>query len=425
MSKDTMSEETMIRVLQQSLYPGASLDSVRMVMAYCVAQRLDPFSKPVHLVPINVKEGNGWVTRDVIMPGINLYRIRAERTNQFLGSSEPEFGPIFVLDYTDKDGKEQTLEYPEWCRVTVKKLVGNRETEWSAREFWIENYQTASRNTYAPNEMWKKRPWGQIGKCAEAQALRKAFPDAVGAEPTFEERGGMDVTDHGFVEPTAQPTGITHQQHETLEPVIQTRSDATLERARKTTTVRDVEKAMDTVAALKERTGLRPASELAREPASPAASATDASTPAPSGSPKAPTPPSAGEAFKSIEAIEIALGELPSLTDLKALDPPALMALADSVGLSFVKDPAQNIESIRLLAEMRGTVLIKNARPIAAALKIAPDLQTLGELRSEWAPIAKEMGALSSYHPKIDARVEDMGKLFQDAMQRLSADASQ
>ncbi|MDD0937104.1 recombinase RecT, partial [Xylella fastidiosa subsp. multiplex] len=41
--------------------------------------------------------------------------------------------------------------------------------------------------------MWQKRPFGQLEKCAEALALRKAFPEAVGAQPTAEE---MDAGRH-------------------------------------------------------------------------------------------------------------------------------------------------------------------------------------------------------------------------------------
>lgn len=47
----------------------------------------------------------------------------------------------------------------------------------------------------APNTMWAKRPRGQIAKCAEAQALRKAFPEAIGSLPTAEEMEGKYIED--------------------------------------------------------------------------------------------------------------------------------------------------------------------------------------------------------------------------------------
>jgi hypothetical protein len=38
--------------------------------------------------------------------------------------------------------------------------------------------------------MWQKRPYGQLAKCAEAQALRKAFPEIISQHPTAEEMEG-------------------------------------------------------------------------------------------------------------------------------------------------------------------------------------------------------------------------------------------
>jgi hypothetical protein len=41
--------------------------------------------------------------------------------------------------------------------------------------------------------MWTKRPYGQIAKCAEAQALRKAFPEMTGSQPTADEMEGKPL----------------------------------------------------------------------------------------------------------------------------------------------------------------------------------------------------------------------------------------
>jgi hypothetical protein len=132
--------------------------------------------------------------RDVIMPGIGSYRTQAARSGEYAGISEPEFGP----DVTEEFGNV-TITYPSWCRVVVKRLLANGMiAEFAATERWKENYATAGKDSQAPNAMWKKRPYAQLAKCAEAQALRKAFPE-IGAQPTADEMEGKVLDDGAAV----------------------------------------------------------------------------------------------------------------------------------------------------------------------------------------------------------------------------------
>lgn len=183
-----LDQTEMISVLRNSFYPGATDASIKMVIAHCTAAGLDPMLKPVHIVPMSVKKpgtAKDYEWRDVVMPGIGLYRIQATRSGVYLGKTEPEFGP----DVTRKLGSKE-VTYPQWCRVTVRKQVGSMVAEFTAREFWMENYATAGKDTEAPNAMWTKRPYGQLAKVAEAQALRQAFPELLGGTHTAEEMEG-------------------------------------------------------------------------------------------------------------------------------------------------------------------------------------------------------------------------------------------
>lgn len=173
--------------LKSSLYPGASDASVDMVLSYCQAAGLDPMTKPVHIVPIWDRKSKSM--RDVVMPGIGLYRTQASRSGQFAGISEPEFGP----DVTDNVGGRR-ITYPQWCKVSVRRLLPNGSVaEFPAVERWLENYaqEGGPDKSTAPNAMWTRRPYGQLAKCAEAQALRKAFPE-FGAQATAEEMDGAE-----------------------------------------------------------------------------------------------------------------------------------------------------------------------------------------------------------------------------------------
>jgi len=191
-----MNEQELITVLQNSLYPGASLPSIKMVLGYCKAAGYDPMQKPAHIVPMwDSKAGQ---MRDVIMPGVGLYRTQAARTGQFAGMTEPEFGP----DVTETIGGV-SVTYPQWCRVTVKRQLENGTVaEFTAREFWKENYAVkgGKEKSIAPNSMWARRVYGQLAKCTQAQALRIAFPEATGAGVTADEMEGKPIDEGVTIE---------------------------------------------------------------------------------------------------------------------------------------------------------------------------------------------------------------------------------
>jgi phage recombination protein Bet len=200
----------LISVLQASVFPGAAPASIELAIGYCKAAGYDVMLKPVHIVPMWSKtggnDGRGGM-RDVIMPGIGLYRIQAARTGQFAGMTEVEFGP------------ESTfcgVVHPMWAKCTVKRqLSSGLIAEFTAKEFWCENYaeKGGKDKDIAPNAMWSRRAYGQLSKCVQAQALRMAFPE-VGAHPTFDEMEGRDLIDDAQpqVKTTATAQAITAAQ---------------------------------------------------------------------------------------------------------------------------------------------------------------------------------------------------------------------
>jgi len=182
-------------LMKGTLYPNAKDSSIVMVMRYCIARKLDPIKKPVHIVPMNVKTGKKdikgkdiYEMRDTVMPGIGLYRIDADRTGEYAGMSEPEFGD----EVTETIGKV-TVTYPKWCKITVyRRLPTGEIVSFPAKEFWKENY-ARNKWTGEPTDVWQTRSYGQLAKCTEAQALRKGFPEAVGNEYTKEEMEGKGI----------------------------------------------------------------------------------------------------------------------------------------------------------------------------------------------------------------------------------------
>lgn len=141
-----------LEVVRNALAPD--LDDAELTLFSLVAQRsgLDPFARQIHAV-----KRKGKVT---FQTGIDGYRSTAERTREYEGSDLPEFGP-------ECECKAKPEGHPLWARVTVYR-TGKRPQTGEA--YWHE---------FHPGDndfMWVKMPRNQLAKCAEALALRKAFP---------------------------------------------------------------------------------------------------------------------------------------------------------------------------------------------------------------------------------------------------------
>lgn len=206
------------RALVEAVFPTArSVEGVILALSYCKARRLDPMKKPVHVVPIWDRERKRYV--DTVWPGIGELRTTAMRTGLYAGCDAAQFGPDITQTFRGKageDGRDQdvTVTFPEWAQVTVYRMVGGQRVPVPGpRVYWLETYATQGREGL-PNEMWRRRPRGQLEKCAEAAALRRAFPEEIGNELAADEIGGASPDEAGIVATTAteEPSGVPEPQ---------------------------------------------------------------------------------------------------------------------------------------------------------------------------------------------------------------------
>lgn len=176
------------RALVDAVFPLArETSSIILALSYCKARNLDPFKKPVHIVPM----WNGALKRmvETVWPGIGELRTTAFRTGQYAGRDEARYGETLKRRVGNVD-----MEFPEWCQVTVYRLLGGQRLPFPGpRVYWLESYATAGKDDSSPNAMWKRRAFGQLDKCAEAAALRAAFPEEVGNESAAEEMEGRTI----------------------------------------------------------------------------------------------------------------------------------------------------------------------------------------------------------------------------------------
>lgn len=187
------------RVLCDVIFPNArTSEAIVLAVQYCKSRKLDIMKKVVHIVPMYSKALNKEI--DTIWPGIAEVRITATRTGVYAGKDAAEFGPEITQTFQhidDRNGaivRTQEIAYPEWCRITVYKIVqGIRCAFVGPKVIWLEAYATESRYSPIPNEMWENRTSGQLEKCAEAAALRAAFPEELGNIYVAEEMHGRVI----------------------------------------------------------------------------------------------------------------------------------------------------------------------------------------------------------------------------------------
>ncbi len=195
------------RVLVDQIFPSAkSVESVMMALAYCRKRNLDIFKKPVHIVPMWSSAKRQMV--ETVWPGIAEIRTTASRTGQYAGIDAVEFGPVVERSFTGQTGGNNSetitkkVRYPEWASVVVYRLVAGVRCAYHAKVYWEETYATMGKSD-VPNEMWGKRPRGQLDKCVEAAALRKAFPEELGNIYAAEEMEGREIGDGAAVDSAA------------------------------------------------------------------------------------------------------------------------------------------------------------------------------------------------------------------------------
>ena len=132
-------------------------------MLYCKRHGLDPFSKQAHLI----KTKNG----PAVCLGIDSMRKFAAQTGEYGGQDEPAF---------ELDAKGAVVA----CKVVVYRIVQGQRVPFPAVAWTAESRGTSP--------IWSQRPRGMMEKCAEAKALRKAFPERCGAFYTPDEMEGQD-----------------------------------------------------------------------------------------------------------------------------------------------------------------------------------------------------------------------------------------
>ena len=176
------------QLISNTIAPGCSSDELKLFAYACQRTGLDPFSKQIYAIRRRQKQSDGnYAYVMTIQAGIDGLRSIAERTGQLDGSE---------TFWCGEDGQWQDVwlgaKPPAAAKVIIYRKGCAHPFSGVAR---FADYN-------AGQGLWSKMGATMIAKCAEALALRKAFPANLSGVYTTDE---MEQTEEVTVTSVAAP----------------------------------------------------------------------------------------------------------------------------------------------------------------------------------------------------------------------------
>lgn len=169
-------------LIKRTIAKGATDDELQLFMAQCQRTGLDPFDRQIYFIKRKQWSSrlNAYEEVGQTQTSIDGFRVVAERTGEMDGQDVAWCDEAGV--WTDIWLKHsppfaaRVLAYRKGCAKPFPGIARYDEYVQTNREG-------------KPNTMWAKMAANQLAKCAEALALRKAFPKQLSGLYTRDEMG--------------------------------------------------------------------------------------------------------------------------------------------------------------------------------------------------------------------------------------------
>ena len=189
-----------VATLRQLGVEAAGREDLAIFFHQAVRTGLDPFARQIYMIGRNQKNPRTqqWETKYTIQTGIDGYRLiarrAADRAHETLGYEDTL--------WCGEDGQWRDVWLPTTPPAAAKATVVRAGQKFTATALWSEYVQT--KKDGGVSTMWAKMSSTMLAKCAEALALRKAFPQDLSGIYTAEEMAQAD-NQHPAPAPAPEP----------------------------------------------------------------------------------------------------------------------------------------------------------------------------------------------------------------------------